>query len=332
MRIGLTRSLMLLTAAVTVNVARASAQSDSFCANAADSSRVIRTGPVRMVAQAFGDLRVCFTSSGFTDSAEAHPREWPSFSSSVVFETIRPSDARRLESNRERGLLTINGQPRAVDSAAAAWREQVYHVIELRWNIVSLREQQAGLENDIISTRRQSVAMTAEIDTIQRQSMSLESSIAALRAAEDAGRFALSREERAEGDIRAQLSTARSALASLANNSSPSAQAQYRQAQQRVDQLERLLTRQEAAVRDAERRLLNLDAGRRIGALALEQRNLNTDARLALLRVRLATLDADARIEGLQGQLRSLRAEERIARLEGEQAQAVTRLREMLAR
>src|SRR5687767_572620 len=112
--------------AVAVFPAAAVAQSGSFCSNAADSSRVIATGPVRMVALAFGDLRLCLTARGFADSADVHPREWPNHAKDVVFETIRPGDERRLESNGERALLTINGQPRTVDSAAAAWREQVY--------------------------------------------------------------------------------------------------------------------------------------------------------------------------------------------------------------
>src|SRR5688572_18261195 len=98
-----TRRHVLVFAAIAAALpsGRARAQSDSFCANAADSSRVIATGPVRVIAKAFGNLRVCLTASGFTDSAEVHPREWPNYSTSIAFETIQPGIVRRLDAAGE---------------------------------------------------------------------------------------------------------------------------------------------------------------------------------------------------------------------------------------
>jgi hypothetical protein len=319
----ISRTSLIIAAVAALPFASARAQSGSFCANAADSSRVIATGPVRIVARAFGDLRVCLTASGFTDSATVHPREWANYSTLLAFETSRPGDTRRLEMGAERNAFTVNGQPRAADTV---WRENVYAVIEAQWNIVALHEQVRDLERESATTDRQQKAMTAEIDTLTRRSAILNSQITDLNATEAAFRATLTREERAMADLDTQLGRER-------NTASTSGDPRARQAaEQRIQRLEDQIRRQDTRVRAAERRLMDLDASKRIGFITLELRSLNAENRITLLKLRLADLDAEARIAGIRTQLASLKTDERVRRLEAQLDQAVAKLTATLQR
>ena len=316
-----------LTIAAIVAIAMANgaqAQSDSFCANAADSSRVIATGPVRVVAKAFGDLRVCLTASGFTDSSQVHPREWPNHSTLVAFETIRPGDARRLESGAERSAAyTINGQTAPVDST---WRENVYAVIEAQWNVVSHRRQVTDLEREAATTERQQKSMLAEIDSLDRVSAYLNSQITDLNATDSDFRSMVSREQRALADLETQVARERGSASAITDPRARQA------AEQRVQRLEDAIRRQESRVRAAERRLSDLDAPKRIGFITLELKSLNAGNRITLLKLRLADLDAENRMAGIRTQLASLKSEERVRRLETQLDQAVARLTATLKR
>jgi hypothetical protein len=304
--------------------ASAQAQSDSFCANAADSSRIIRTGATRAVAGTFDGLRICMTAEGFSDSTDFHPVVWPSQSRIVVYETLRPGDARRMESSQVTTTWTRNGSALPNDSTAAAWRAAVRSALEARWELVTLRQEEAGYQAEIAATVRKQKEMKAEIDSTRKLAARLNASINSLRTQDRQLRQSLSAAQQRASQVGSQLSGARSAVASATTEQA------RRQAEDRVRTLESEYSRQNDNLHRLERQVDQFDVDRKIGLVELELKGLNPDNRIAFLDIQLAALDPEARFADLRAALASLDADNRSRKLETQLAEAVAKLNAIL--
>lgn len=315
----------LMGAAILAATAlRADAQSDSYCANAADSARIIRTGPVRTVAWSIDGLRMCLTADGFKDSTDFHPRIWATQSRILVYETVRPGDARRMETSVITTTWTRNGRALAYDSVGVAWLSSVRSALEAHWELVTLRQEEAAYNAEITNTARKQKDLLADIENTRLREKQLNASIASLRNQDRQLRASVSSAQRQENDLRNQLSQAQSAVASA---QSPQAR---QAAEQRVRTVESQLVRASENLRTMERRLDQLDADRQIGNAELELKALNPENRITLLGLQLADFAAEERFASLRAALTSLDADNRSRKLEIQLAEAVAKLNAIL--
>ena len=270
----------------------------------------------------YGDLRICMLAFTTDSSAVDGPRAWTARSGRMVYETQRENDFRRMAITGDAIEWTINGQPRPVDSAAMAWRQNVLGVLEPAWEAARLREEVSRLRRRIDSLPALRQRATARSDSIERALATARARIASLEQT-DRGI------DREVAGLEARLRELQSQSSRLQPRlGSPDANVRAR-AESELEQIRRQEQQLDEALRRAQQRSDGLDADRRIRAIELDIRAMRPEHQLALLRLELEELKEE-NIPLLRQQLQDLDADNRLRVLDGAVEATLARLRSSL--
>ena len=257
----------------------AGAQTVGGCGSLPDASS-------RQTIQTFGDLRVCLTATNVAESAAELPVDWTLAGLSVVLETQRAGDVRRLSIDPSRILWTINDHQQAFTSSAEAWQQAVVTLVNYKFQADAARENAVIVRRQLDSLPARATAASKEIKNIEKRLRDTDSRIAAVQEQDRSIRNTLANLERERGsaqrDANAQRMRASSASDARVRQQAEAAAAA---AERRLDQIERQLSAYE--VRSA-----YFDPQRQISDTRDERAQLENAHKLAQLRLDLAGADS----------------------------------------
>lgn len=270
----------------------------------------------------YGDLRLCMLAFTTDSSAVEGPRAWSIKSSRIVYETQRENDFRRMAIAGDVVEWTINGRPRAADSAAMAWREGVIGVLAPAWEAARLRDEVSRLRLHIDSLPALRQRAMARMDSIDQAVTRARARIASLQASDRAIRSDIANYEKRLRDLDAEAGRQRA----IANSPDPRVRERAEAALRAIEGQQRGV---DDGLRGAERRREALDAERQIGAIELDIREMRPDHQRALLKLELGELDEE-NVPLLEQELVNLDAPNRLRYLDDAAEKALARLRASL--
>ena len=295
----------------------------------------------RIIQRSFGDLRVCMLAEGVgvRNTAE-RPSQWLGRARRVVMEAHRGSAVQRLELTGSRTSWQVDGSTRDFNPAAQTWRDRMLAVLDITWEVSSLRGEDSDLRG--------------QISTLQGQRSSLQGEISALEGAASTMQGRVSSASGEESRLSGEISAIRAHVSALQMKiyAEQSAISRLRVRPYRnpfqpiysaggvnetlIDQVDRnrldtQIADHEFAIARIEREIREYGAERRIAAVQKqidaflanrrsaedEIRDFDLGTKVAAVRQRIAALDVDGRVAGIERQIQQLDADRRASQLEG---------------
>jgi chromosome segregation ATPase len=301
MRQLITAGLGLLAAA------SATAQTSlSACGPLPDSS-------ARQSVKVFDGLRVCLVATRVTDPEAALPQDWAAKGATVVIETQRDGDNRRVAIEGNRVSWTINGRSAPLDSLAERWQKAVIELLDAKHEADALREQSTSLRMEIDSLPARRAAAAKRLEDLERLQKRLDQELLAERNRETLARNETDRLQRQINDLQNRISSEERRASSITDpRARASVEANLRGYYDQIRRLQEELRRREGDPHRGSRRLADIED---------EMRRLRGDGNVAMLRLQLANYDSTS-VRDLEEQLTQLDAQRRLPELDSRVEQA----------
>jgi hypothetical protein len=257
----------------------ANAQSVGGCGSLPDASS-------RQTIQTFGDLRVCLSATNVAESDAELPVDWALAGMSVVLETQRAGDFRRLLIDPSRILWTVNEHQKAFTNSAEVWQEAVVTLLNYKFQADAARTNAVIVRRQLDSLPARAVAASKDIKNVEKRLRDIDARILGVQEKDRDIRNTLASLERDRGAARREAN-AQQMRASGATDARvrQQAEAAAARAQQRLDQIERQIT-------DYELRSAMFDPQQEISNIRDERAQLENEHKLATLRLDLAGADS----------------------------------------
>jgi hypothetical protein len=310
------RTLLLASVSLVLAGSSLAAQgSTAACGPAPDS-----TG--RQLIRVFGDLRVCLLALTVGRLDNDVPREWAAKASTLVLETQRPDDNRRIAISGNTVTWTINGRVAPQDSVAQAWQKALVDLSEAVHEADELRNRTSALRMEIDSLPARIARTKARIAYVEKLDSDLNLRIMNAGREENAIRSQIRQIENARSTAEMRAASARSRANSGTQQERAAAEAAARGYEQQAMNLSRQAD-------DLNRQLMSSNSSRIVAAAQDELRALRPANAIAMLKVELSGYQ-QTDVADLERQLQQLDAATRQPVLDGQVEAALARLRSTL--
>ena len=302
------------------------------------TQRIGRSGNERIAQSTFGDLRVCMTTDGYSDSDrsdQSPPSEWIGRSDFVVIETDRDNDVRRLEIDRGRSSYSVNGRSVSMDDGVTTWRRAVLDLLDATWEASNLRGRESSLRGEISSVRGERSSLLGEISSLRGEVSSMMGEISSLRGEESSMRGEISSIRGHESSLRGQISSERGAISSLESqrwdrySDRAAIDARIRRHEDNIREIEREIERYDASgkVRAVERRMADFDVDKMVAEVERRLRNFDVERKVAAVQRELDGLNVDRQVGRIENEIGDLNVESRLREINRRRDAALDRLR-----
>jgi beta-lactamase regulating signal transducer with metallopeptidase domain/predicted nucleic acid-binding Zn-ribbon protein len=299
-------------------------------------------GGDRVIQKSIGDLRVCAEAINFPDLRSAgRPSEWAASASRVVLETRGPGETRRMTIVRGDHTYAVNGRTVDVDGAALAWRDALFAVLDMTWDISQLRGEVSSKRGEISSILGQRSSLRGEISSLRGQVSSMRGEISSIAGQESSLRGQISSIRGQESSLRGQISSERGAISGLSSrrwdadaDTRSRIDERIRRHEEAIASVEAEIRRfdADARVREVEERIARFDADGRAAEVERRLRAFDVEARVAAVDRRIVELDVEPRVAAIEREIEALDADRRVRALEVRLDEAVARLRATIRR
>ena len=302
--------------------------------------RIGRVNDDERIAQlTFDDLRVCMVTFGYDGSEVVElPSGWIGHADRIIIETERDNDVRRLEIDGGRSTWTINGRTATQDEGASSWRRAILDLLDVSWEISTLRGRESSLRGEISSVLGERSSLLGEISSLRGEVSSMQGEISSLRGQESSLRGEISSIRGHESSLRGQISSERGAISGLEAQrwergaDREAIRARIQRHEDNIRDIEREIARYDtdARVREVERQIAALDTDRKVAAVERRIREFDVERRVAEVEREIARLDVDRQVRGIENDIRDLDADRRVREMSAEREAALDRLRRVL--
>jgi len=316
----------------------------SACLSEPGSSNVIgsRDGD-RIIQRSFGDLKVCMLAEGVGDRGNGErPSQWIGRARRIVLEAQRAGTVQRLEVAGSRTSWQVNGATRAFDTAAEAWRDRMLAVLDITWEVSSLRGEESALRGQISAIHGERSALLGEISALQGSVSAMQGRISAVQGEESRLRGEISAIRGHVSTLQGKISAEQGKIMSLRTvnryaglqpnpdlmrsgvESFDDSRERNRIATEIADH-QAALARIQREIRDygAERRIAAvqkqidaIDATAKVMTIEREIRDFDLNGKVAAVERRIAGLNVDGKVRDIERQIERLDAERRARQLE----------------
>ena len=291
----------------------------------------------RIIQRTIGDLRLCMVAEGVGDRNNVErPSQWIGRARRVVMEAHRGNTVQRLEFNGTTPSWQVGGATRDFDAAAQTWRDRMLAVLDITWEVSSLRGEVSGLRGQISAIEGQHSALQGEISALQGEVSAMQGRISSVQGEESRLRGEISSIRGHVSALQGRISAERSAISRL--QASPRVFTPIDPTQLMVDmsiaqrERNRIATEiadHEAAIERIQRQIRDYGAEKRIAAVQKEIdsfdanvssierqiRNFDLGGKVAAVERRIAALSVEGKVGDIERQIDALDAERRAKQL-----------------
>jgi hypothetical protein len=269
----------------------------------------------RQVIKAFGELRACLVATKVAGTDAVFPREWAAKGATVVIETQRPDDNRRLSLE---GLLvhhTINGREAPMDSVAERWQRAVLELLDAKYEADELRSRSTSLQLEIDSLPARLARTKDSLGLVESRASQLSGLILNAQSRRDRAELQVSGLE-GQRDGYLQRADAAESEAAMTKDDNARRSALAR-AQSYRAQAQRVSTQISGIMREAG----GPEAMKSVARAQAELQAMRPEHTLAMLRLQLGNYEA-TNVDDLEAQLTALDAPRRLPELDARVEQA----------
>ena len=293
------------------------------------------SGGDRVIQESLGDLRVCMLAQNVGErNSEELPSAWMTHADRVLMETRRGDDVERLTVDGpggQRVSWTVNGAERPFDASAQQWRDRMLALLDLSWQISSIRGHVSSLRGEISSIRGEESSLRGEISSLRGEVSSMRGRQSSVRGDESSLRGEISSIQGHVSSLRGDISSEQGAISSL-NATRDDADASERSRidasvarhQDEIKRIERELRdyNEDARIADVEKQIKALDADGKVRAIDDEIRQFDLDGKVAKIEQQIRDLDVDGKTAAIEKQIDSLDADRKVRDLESRRDKA----------
>jgi beta-lactamase regulating signal transducer with metallopeptidase domain/predicted nucleic acid-binding Zn-ribbon protein len=304
-----------------------------------------RSGPDRIIQESLGDLRVCMLAQNVGEgTGDQLPSGWIGHADRVLMEARRGNSVQRLTlagSGGQEVSWTVNGVDRPFDGAAGEWRGRMLALLDLSWQISSIRGQVSSLRGDISSIRGEESSLRGEISSLRGEVSSMRGDQSSIRGEESSLRGDISSIQGHVSSLRGEISSEEGEISSLSAarddaDASERSRIDARIAQHRdeIKRIERELTdyNEDAKVADVEKQIKALDADAKIRAIDEQIRQFDLDGKVAKIEQQIKDLDVSGKVATIEKQIDALDADRKVHDLENRRDKARSDLEAVVGR
>ena len=297
----------------------------------------------RIIQRSFGDLKLCMLAEGVGDRDNAgQPSQWIGRARRIVVEAHRASSVQRLEVAGSRTSWQVNSSSRDFDSAAQTWRDRMLAVLDITWELSSLRGEESALRGQISAIQGERSALQGEISALQGAVSAMHGRISAAQGEESSLRGQISAIRGHVSALQGKISAEQGAISRLrvgwsAPGSRPVVNARTLGIDTVIDAQERnriateisdhelVIARIQREIRDygAEQRVAAvqkqidaLDTAAKVSSIERDIRDFDLDRKVAAVERRIAGLNVDGKVRDIERQIERLDVARRARQLE----------------
>lgn len=293
-----------------------------------------RSGPDRIIQEVIGDVRVCMLAQNVGDRADELPSAWIAHADRVVMEARRGDKIQRLTfegAGGQQASWSVDGADRPFDAAAGQWRDRMLAVLDLSWQISSLRGQVSSLRGDISSIRGEESSLRGDISSLRGEVSSMRGDQSSVRGDESSLRGDISSIRGHVSSLRGEISSEEGEISSL-NATRDEADAAERtridagiaRHRDEIKRIERELAdyNEDAKIAEVEKQIKALDADSKVRAIDDQIRQFDLDGKVAKIEQQIKALDVDGKIAAIEKQIDGLDADRKVRDLESRRDKA----------
>jgi len=326
-----------------------SAYGSSFSGTISSSGSIVTrqigsSGGDRIVQETLGDVRVCMLAQNVGDrDMDTVPSTWIGHADRVLMEARRGNTVQRLtiEGGGRQTAWTVNGAERPFDAAAQQWRDRMLAVMDLSWQISSLRGRVSSLRGDISSIRGDESSLRGDISSLRGEVSSLRGDQSSVRGDESSLRGDISSIRGHVSSLRGEISSEEGQISSL-NATRDEADAAERSRidasigrhRDEIKRIERELADydEDAKIAEVEKQIRTLDADGKVRALDDQIRQFDLDGKVAKIEQQIKDLDVAGRTAAIEKQIEGLDADRKVRDLESQRDKARSDLEAAMGR
>jgi hypothetical protein len=269
----------------------------------------------KQVIKSVGDLRVCLVATKVAGTDAVVPRDWAATGATVVMETQRPDDNRRISLQ---GLLvdhTINGRQVPMDSLAERWQKAVLDFVDAAYQADELRSRSTNLQMEIDSLPARLARTRDSLSLVERKASQLSGFILTTQSKHDRAELQVSGLE-GQRDGYLQRAEAEESAAAMAKDDNARRTALAR-AQSYRSQAQRVSSQISGIMREAG----GTEAMKAVARAQAELQALRPEHTIAMLQLQLGNYEA-TNVQDLQAELTALDAQRQLPALDARVEQA----------